>query len=479
MAIFFTLFYLFTAYMSPETLFGGLAEYHIEILIAVLAFVISAFLSRDSQLFKVPQTYALLVFIVAVALSLIGQRLFGLSIDALRDFVPNAFAFFVIVLACKKRLHLQLVVATLFIVCVYIILKGYMAVRADDVLSPYLLLQTNGGEIYVLRIRGLSFLNDPNDFAQLLVSLLPCLFFFRRPESAIRNLFLVYLPAAFLIFGMFLTHSRGAILALLAVIVVAARPRLGNIRSAIIAGVLFVASSAVGWSGGAGRDISAEGGADRMDAWSVGLTLIRSHPIFGVGYKRFAEFNSITAHNSIIVCAAEVGLFGFFFWVMLILVSLRDTALLGAVPKTVMAEEEPDGPHPAYRLRTKDTIAKAATVESIAASTAVAAPVPYYALSLEEEREVLPEAEVRRLARIVNLALVGFLAASYFLSRSYVMTLYIYVGFAVVVYRMGLDQGFAPPRMPAKRILLLTLIVSAALIALVYAILRIQHMLPH
>jgi putative inorganic carbon (HCO3(-)) transporter len=60
------------------------------------------------------------------------------------------------------------------------------------------------------------------------------------------------------------------------------------------------------------EDISARG---RVEAWSEGLTMFTSHPLFGVGYSRFTEYNELVAHNSFIHTFAELGFLGAFFGV--------------------------------------------------------------------------------------------------------------------------------------------------------------------
>ena len=90
----------------------------------------------------------------------------------------------------------------------------------------------------------------------------------------------VILPACFLLFGAFLTHSRGAVLAILAMAVVALRRRIGTIPSLVLACALFAAASALNFTGG--REISASAGQDRTGLWSEGLELLKSHPFFGV-----------------------------------------------------------------------------------------------------------------------------------------------------------------------------------------------------
>ena len=57
-----------------------------------------------------------------------------------------------------------------------------------------------------------------------------------------------------------------------------------------------------------------ESNAGRLDAWSAGLGMFRQQPFFGVGYNMFTDHNEITAHNSFVLCFAELGLFGYFIW---------------------------------------------------------------------------------------------------------------------------------------------------------------------
>jgi len=486
MALFFTLLYLFASYLSPETLFGVLASYHIQLVIAVIALAVSLFTSKDSGLLKITQTYALIGVGFAVFCSMIFNGLTRLAPATLLDYLPNAFAYVFVMLNCRKKIHLQLVITTILFACIYTIIRGNLALNALDLTSPYLLGQgTEAGVIY--RIRGLSFISDPNDLSQVMVSLMPCLFFSWKPNRGFRNFLFVLLPSAILIYGMFLTHSRGAIIAMLAVAILALRPRLGNVRSAIIGGLLFAVTSAVGWSGG--RDISVEAGSDRLAAWSVGLELIRTHPIFGVGYQRFAEFNDITAHNTIVVCAAELGFVGLFFWVMFVLPTLRDSVLASNPLKKAagLAEAEAEATENVScedyeRARTRKTHLQpdrggSTAVASVVArhqspSTTVA--VPYYA-ELEAVDE-LSDAEIGRLARIMIISLAGYLTAGWFLSRAYAMTLFVYVGLAESIYQMALSRGHVPPRMKIPRLLRIVFFTSIGLVALVYILLRVQHL---
>ncbi len=95
------------------------------------------------------------------------------------------------------------------------------------------------------------------------------------------------------------------------------------------------------------------------------------------GKGRFTEFSDSgrVAHNSFVHCWAELGLFGYFFWLGLIIASLKDGWAIGKI-----TSEEPDAQ------------------------------------------------EMSRLAKAGIASMAGYLAASFFLSRTYVHPLYIFFG---------------------------------------------------
>ena len=128
-------------------------------------------------------------------------------------------------------------------------------------------------------------INDPNDFGQLIVCVIPLMFIFWRPKKMLLNIAFVILPVCVLLFGVFLTHSRGALLALMAVAVVAARRRIGTVPALVLAGGLFVAAMALNFTGG--REISAESGADRTALWGEGLANAEVSSAVRSGLRQF------------------------------------------------------------------------------------------------------------------------------------------------------------------------------------------------
>ncbi len=454
MAKFITLLFILVAYLGPEKVFGPLVQLHVEIIIGTLAILISLPGLLQTLQSAPAQAYALLGLITAVFLSLIANHWFGGAINAVDLFLPQAIPFFLVIFNFKTKRDMQMLVLVLLVVSFVVIYAGYSDLRANNFHSPYLIAQSNDAGQTFYRLRGETFIGDPNDFAQLLVCLIPLTFLFWVRKHRIRNILLVYVPIAGLIFGMFLTHSRGGVIALLAVLLMAARKRLGTIPSSILAGLAFLATTALGWTGG--RDISVEQGAGRMDAWAEGLQLVQTNPIFGVGYNRFTEFYYITAHNTIVVCAAELGILGFFFWVLFTVPCFLNSWQVARWQPSLQGK------------------AASANADSIPVTSVEASPI--MAGTKETSRYELSTAEIARLGRIMLLTMTGFLVAGWFLSRAYVMTLFVFGGLSEIVFRLAANSGMIEKRLSRNQLLRISSITTIALLVLVYIILRISNL---
>ena len=456
--------YFVTYYLTPATTFGPLAAAHIELIIAALVFFVSLPALTKSFTLKTPQSLALIGMTVAVFFSvLIGMHWPRGAINAFLEFIPSVFAYFLVCLHCDSKKKLQIVVLMLLLVCLFVTAHGYVDLvhgvpesgppQAEasegvdlnlwNVEHPYLLVMRSDAGEWFYRLRGLGEINDPNDFGQLIVSVIPLIFIFWRAKKMFRNVVCVILPMCILLFGVFLTHSRGALVALVAVAVVAARRRIGTLPALLAAVGLFVAAMALHFTGG--REISAESGADRTELWSGGLQLLKSHPLFGVGFGNFGDYFGHTAHNSVVVCAAELGTFGLYFWALFLFPTARD-ALAVASPEQ-LSEGEPivieEGlfPRPTRQI------------------------------------EALDKADISRLGQLILLSLTGFLVAGMFLSRAYVLTLFLLGGMAEVVFEMALRRGMIAPRLPLARVLPYAGGLTFSLVLMMYIVVRILNLM--
>jgi O-antigen ligase len=74
------------------------------------------------------------------------------------------------------------------------------------------------------------------------------------------------------------------------------------------------------------------GGMDRLAIWSDGMTFFKRSPIWGIGFGGFTADRHMTAHNSYLLVAAELGVIGYFLWMSIIVVTMIQ---LSRVPKAV------------------------------------------------------------------------------------------------------------------------------------------------
>jgi len=445
--------YLITNYLTPTTLFGSLAVYRVELILAVLVFFVSLPALAGSIIGKTPQTLALFGLAFATFMSVaIGEHWIGGGMPAFLSFIPNAFAYFLVCLHCNSKKKLQVLVLMMLFVCLFVIARGSIELQqglptsvtaqaANTDRSYFMGMSNNAGQLFY-RLRGMGEINDPNDFAQLITCVLPLVFIFWRPQKTLRNIAFVILPVCVLLYGAYLTHSRGGMLALLAVVVLAARRRIGTLPALLLVGGLFAASMALHFTGG--RDISADAGEDRTDLWGESMQLLKSHPLFGVGFGNLPDYLGHTAHNTIMVCAAELGTFGLYFWSLFLFPTVRD-ALAIASPQKVN-EGQPVLPEE----------------------------TPFSTVS--EKIEVLDKAEINRLGRLMVLSFTGFLVAGWFLSRAFVMTLFLLGGMTEVIFEMALQRGMISPRLPLARVLRYAGALAILLLVVMYITLRIVNL---
>jgi O-antigen ligase len=498
MGLFFTLLYILLAYLTPAQVFGAEASnYHIQEILAVPTILCSIFAIRDSRITRMNQTYADIGLMVAIFLSVLFSGWITGAPLAIVENAPNLLAFFFVALNCHKKIHLQLLILVMLFVAVFVTINGYIGELSgvyDKLSSYYIWMRNDAGDVF-FRLRGPGVIQDPNDFAQFLMGLLPCMFLFWKKGRTLRNVVIVLIPQGILVWGLFLTHSRGAMIAIAVALVVAFRKKLGLVRSAIAGGLLIVALNVIGFSGG--RDISAANGEDRMAAWGAGLEMIKQHPLFGVGSGMFTSHYYMTAHNSIVICAAETGIVGLFFWILFVFSSVRDMYVLTEFKgKSSLAEEEYPLPQEAERTRAlapanfagyafagPSTTGSSFALRnqwaqaSSGSTTHLADPsMPLHLQSSSLSADV-DEDEIRRMAGLLLVSFAGLLTTGWFLSRAFSMIFYIYGGIAVVIFRLAQEHGMEVPSLPMKNAAKWSALLSVGGIAVVYAILRVEHLL--
>ncbi len=180
-----------------------------------------------------------------------------------------------------------------------------------------------------------------NDFTYPIILAIPFIYLLRRSEerAGIRLLLLALLGIAVL--GIFLSLSRGGILALvleMALLVTQTRQSIKKVAALAVLGLLATVAVEYLWARRAEvqADYTAEDAErSRFELWKVGKEMFLAHPLLGVGSERFTEFNRQYGelshdywgkgpHNTYIEVLACSGLAGFVPFMVFLVASLRE-----------------------------------------------------------------------------------------------------------------------------------------------------------
>ncbi len=481
-----TILYIVVTIISPEQFGKAWASYHALIYLAVITALASLPSMATYKFWKSSaQTFLLVGLIGAISLSEVANGWLGGVIESWRMFLPSAAVFFFIVVNVTTVRMLKIAtlaaVASCLIVSVealcgyYAGFQGEMFILRTNIYSPH---DDVLGQL--ARIRGAGFLSDPNDLAQILLIALPLIFIAWRRGRAVSNFVVVLVPAALLLWTTFLTHSRGGLLALAAVALMAARKKIGTTASTALAAIFIFGMLALDFTGG--RGISAADGADRLEAWANGLEMFKSAPLFGIGFNNFTDLYEITAHNSFVLCLAELGLLGSTLWLaLLVTTTIGLNSALGVQKKRAASRYlglldlfEASYISSAGPLATDPVASEGAIAlnymhnrEALSAMTGGSATV------FQTRSEVVTTPSVpQHWIVVMRLALVSFITTAWFLSRSYTITMYLVVGLATAAIALHRDASNSSDR---GHWILSTVTLEAVMIIVVYGLVRLRH----
>jgi O-antigen ligase len=183
------------------------------------------------------------------------------------------------------------------------------------------------------RVRYRGELRDPNEVAMVLCAggLSLALGFALRRRGAARVVWTT-LAIGLVVWTVFLTQSRGGLIAMLMV------PGVYVVRRWGIAAVLPVLPmvALVLALGGRGDEAAEQSTMLRYEAWRAGLDMFHGSPIFGVGTRAFTEYHFLTAHNTYVLTLAELGFVGMFLFLCVLVLSIKSLVVgvraLAAMP---------------------------------------------------------------------------------------------------------------------------------------------------
>jgi len=486
-----TILYIIVTIISPEQFGKEWASYHALTYLAGVTVLTSLPSMMIYRYWKSSvQTFLLLGLISAVAMSQVANGWLGGVLESWRMFLPSAAAFFFIVVNVTTVRRLKIATLAVVASCLGVAVEalcGYYAGFQGDMFVLHNNIYTPQDEVIgqILRIRGAGFLSDPNDLAQILLIAVPLAFIAWRRGRTVANFFIVLVPAGLLLWTTYLTHSRGGLIALGAVTLMAARKKLGTSTSLVLAGLFIFGMLALDFTGG--RGISAADGTDRLEAWANGLEMFKHSPLFGIGFNNFTDYHEITAHNSFVLCLAELGLLGSTLWMALLVTTTMSLNRLIGVQNRRLARGsfglldlfEMNYINGAGALA-RDPISMGGTMalkNSYACEVLPAEVLPAMVTTNATEAETKIEPThspivPQRWIVAMRLALVAFMTTAWFLSRSYTTTMYLVLGLATAA--IALQQSGGQPR-DRGRWIFFTAAFEVMMIILIYGLVRLRH----
>ncbi len=339
----YALFLLLTAtlFIRPAELVPAVQGWPIYEWLIIASLVVSApRIARNLQIRNLrtnPITVCVLGMLAAVPLSFLSQLSLWHMRWSLLDF-GKVVLFYVLVTAVvdsHERLRRLLFSLLLFVT----VLAGLSLLHYFDVwhlpalkasMQQRVVDHATGRSFELDRLQSTGIFADPNDFAMILVlGIVFCLHFLGEQRGLIRR---GPLMAVMLLLGyaLFLTRSRGGMLALLGALGTLAYARWGWKKAALgVAATMPMVLIVFRMR----EDAMTSGtGQSRVQLWSEGLGLFKQSPLWGIGYGQYAEEVGHVAHNSFLHCFTELGLlggacfFGAFFSAVVLLYDLRKTA---------------------------------------------------------------------------------------------------------------------------------------------------------
>jgi hypothetical protein len=169
------------------------------------------------------------------------------------------------------------------------------------------------------RVRYRGILQDPNELALAIGLSFPLAFtLWSRRRSLVRTLLL----GAVVVLGgicVILTASRTGQMVVAAVAAAYFAVRFG--WRGIAVGAVLAAPALI--LGGRSTGEASASTQERFEAWAVGLRLWRGSPVWGVGQNQFGEYHYLTAHNSFVLAAAELGTVGLLLFIAMYYLSFK------------------------------------------------------------------------------------------------------------------------------------------------------------
>ena len=307
-------FYLIAILLSPHQWLEGV-QIPLEQITAILALLSVLFGSKDevkNYAFSVHSKYTFALFLwMALSLWVNGVTNSSEWKPGLYDTLYKMYIVYVLAaLSITRARHLSFVLSVFVIISLLTAINSVL-VRDYDI---HLVPGTYVG--WLNRVNWIKQYDDANTYAMLLIMAIQPLLLVNMLEKNFLRKSIYGVALLTLVYGVFLTESRGALLGLLAgasILMLQKFTKKTGVIMALVLGVIVWASVPDRMQQLNTEDSSA---ASRVSFWEAGLDLFYENPLMGIGYRQFAQHVGMDAHNTLVSAFTEFGIIGFILWLI-------------------------------------------------------------------------------------------------------------------------------------------------------------------
>jgi putative inorganic carbon (HCO3(-)) transporter len=318
------LLYLALLYIRPQEFIPELGRMRIVLIFAIILilvyFVHKIARREEIHVFLTRQHVLMFMLLLLAPISQIANFRVAKSWDAAQDFLTNFLLFFILVNIPNDFKEFRTVCWLLFACTTFI--------AANGIIQHFRGVDLIGQRLMAGRTQWIGLFGDPNQVALLIDSFLPFVLVnvFDKEMRLLKRTCLVAIGIV-MVAAIYFTNSRGGFVAFLAILLLFSYKRWGLLRGSAIGAILIIVGLLNAPSRMADMSPYEVSAAGRINLWTTGLSLLKSHPVFGIGYNSFQAYNNgVAAHSATVQCFAELGLLGYAVWLTLLYSSLSGLA---------------------------------------------------------------------------------------------------------------------------------------------------------
>ena len=263
----------------------------------------------EKKFLRSPQDKFAGIFFIAMFLSTLTVLYLTYMIETTITILKIALIYYFIVITVNNEKKLKGATWTMVGMMTIVGLMAVLQSHGYDITGAGMVWSADKG---VWQIKGIGKFDNPNDIAHSVVLVVPFSLGLLVQTKGILTRIVALTFLFISAYCIYLTRSRGGQIAfgtcLVTWIYFWTTSRKLRRRLFVLGAIGLFAIFAVRTAGYRG-DESAMG---RIEAWSEGWTLLKSHPIIGVGKEQFIEYHTRDTHNSYVRAAAELGLIGLY-----------------------------------------------------------------------------------------------------------------------------------------------------------------------